>query len=230
VGRIAVKDVAVFYARAYEGVLHSRCYAAWDRVAAETPRATIIPVRNPDERSHYDMLELMWEMGVRRPERYLLLTEADFLPDLTVDWLQTAIDLMGPDALLGPRHVEWTGDSWEPRQEDPSIGASFMLFDTHRLREGYTPEFRNEKEDPGTTLHEQFTTTRVLGTPDHFSMKYPFGCHLFWSRIYNDEAYTATMEDDHIRLEMHHHGRYPLYCLQRAVCALLFRWELLGRV
>jgi hypothetical protein len=229
-----MKDVAVFYTRAYEGVLHQRCYDAWDRVAEETPRATIIPVKNPDGRSHYDMLELMWEMASRRPERYILLTEADFLPDLTKDWVGTAIELlgknMGDPALLGPRHVGWTGDSWEPRQDDASIGASFMFFDTHRLPEGFTPEFRSGTEDPGTTLHEQLPTARVQGIPDHFSMKYPFGCHLFWSRIYNDEAYTATMEEDHIRLEMHHHGRYPLYCLQRAVCALLFRWELLGRV
>ncbi|MEE8386739.1 MAG: hypothetical protein V3S01_12565 [Dehalococcoidia bacterium] len=202
------------------------CYDVWADVAARTPRAKIAAVPNPDEASHYVMLDRMWDLAIADGARYIILTEADFLPDLTVDWIQAAIDLLGDKAALTPRHVEWMGTSWEPVQADSGCGASFQLYDTTRLPEGFRPPWVHGTEDPISTLHLEIPTERVYGRDVHFSMRYAFGCHLFWSRVYNKAPFVESGG----KMQISFHHTYPLYCLQAAVVAMLRRWKEVLRV
>ena len=223
------KDTIVLYTRAYEGPIHQLCYNAWRKVSQHPPtaaRARVVEVPNKAGLDHYQMLASMWEAARASGERYVILTEADFLPDLTMDWIQAAIHEMGECVALTPRHCEWMGTSWEPIQTGTGCGASFILFDTSQLPVDFTPEWRHENHDPGVMLNRQIHVARVTGQDVHFSMRYAFGTHLFWSRVYNEEPF--LYEDGKLKLQ--YHQTYPIYCLQAACVAMLRRWEVASHV
>jgi len=218
------KDTRVIIPNVYKGPRHTQCMAAWN-YAYEHGEFELEWLFNADESDHYTMLERGWKAAQEGPERFFILTEADFLPNCTIDWVREARFLLGGFQGLGCAHVERVGSTYEAVQSSVNPGAWFLMFDKEKIG-AETPNFHYEDQDPAVTLSHQYGLHIIQGRPEFFSMIYPFGCHLFWSRHFNDALF--KFKDGRLSFPVTNLG-YPLAVILPTIDALLKRWEVVKR-
>lgn len=186
-------DVKTRIIRAFEGPRHDRLYSIWDAIAEYQPECNLEWFPNPNgwAYSHGEAFNAIWEEERDRPSRYLLLTEADFLPDL--QWKRWfSPKNLGPDAAAqGVAYVTRDPDTMEAMTRNFPGGWWILIDKTLAPRD---LEFRGTP-DPGNQLVQQF---RAAGHemyfypgrdcyPRHYGREYDtIGEHLFWSRHLHD--------------------------------------------
>ncbi len=181
--------IHVRMARPFDGPRHDRLSAIWD-VIAEYAHHEIKLIVTPNQEprlSHAEVFQKMWREDLECDNRFLLLTEQDFLPDLADDWLPLRmldaldVDALGVERLT--RHPETLGLSVHPGQ----AGGWWLLIDKHRAPAEL--DFA-AGDDPCNELPLQMKMEFVNGIdcyPFHFGVEYLTGIHFFWSRHYHDD-------------------------------------------
>ena len=175
-------------ARAFEGPRHDRLAKIWDCIAEyaqDDVRLIVEPNLNP-RLSHAEIFERMYAKDVKEPNRYLLLTEYDWLPDLGGDWLPTHVFDQEEIAVLATQYYTRNPTSMHLRKHPGLPGGWFLLIDKTRA-----PHIRtfHGTPDPGNQLAHEANTLVLPGEdcyPLHYGVEYPTGTHLFWSRHYHD--------------------------------------------
>lgn len=182
--------VTVRIARAFDGPRHRRLEAIWDTIA-EYARDRIVLRWEPNTRdrvSHADIFNRMWRKDRRGPNRYVLLTESDFLPDLNGHWLPlTELTYFDADA-LGVPYLTRNPSTLTLRVYETRVGGWWVLIDKSRAPASL--DFDGDP-DPCNQLGEQmkvrFARPTCDARPRHYGVRYPdLGDHLFWSRHYHD--------------------------------------------
>lgn len=190
---MAAPQVSVNLIRAFDGPRHKKLERAWTYfMEFLCPEATLHVYDNPGGRdSHAHCLNRIWEQEARRPTRYAILTEFDFLPSplffTDLDW----VDELHPVAAA--EYV--TRDPYTRQLQHHGIpGAWYILVDKKRCPDlDFSPAGRFN--DPANGLAEFISAkyslgTKLLPTEDNdnggYSIRIPQGEHLFFSRHYND--------------------------------------------
>lgn len=183
--------------RVFEGRRHERLRFLWDTIAEyASTKARIHWFANTTGMSHASCLAKMWEAELKRPERYALITEHDFLPDLR-SWLPIGM-LSADRPVLVARYVTRNPDTRKLRGHSVP-GAWYILVDKQYVRKLHL-EAWGECNDPANGL-EHFLPedhpgrgVRYLdyqdGLPDHYGVHMTVGDHLFWSRHLHDHENT----------------------------------------
>lgn len=196
-------NVELWYTRVFEGPLHERCYRLW---AERVPQARVL--HNTEGWDHERCLREIWERA--DPQRHLIITEADFLPDHTI--VETIMDAIGAGAaLVAPDYL--TRDHGPPHhiRTWPYTCGAWLLAFNRDFWGTEPPSF--EGLDPGNELWRQLQRwggkAHVLRAHDDFTcgVRYPdCGRHLFWSRHWNDApgGWAAGFSLDVIRAGAEH--------------------------
>jgi hypothetical protein len=188
------EQVTVRIARAFSGPRHSRLELIWDCVAEYLQDRMVLDVTDNQVRklSHAQIFQRMWEEEKDCPNRYVLFTEFDFLPDvdraLPLALLNVASRYKDSQyAAVGVQYATRHPETRVLRRHDGLAGGWWILIDKERapreLLFAGTP-------DPGNQLPDQMPMILERGEdswPFHFGIDYPFGTHLFWSRHYHDD-------------------------------------------
>lgn len=182
-------EVDVVITRCFEGPRHERLYNIWEAIAEYcTPHIRYRTFKHSGRLSHaqsfahiYDTERLVSDCD------YLLLTEADFLPDLNLrplDWTNRVH--IGDHQALATFYATRDPGSKALKFQRDKCGGWFVLL--HKPACPPRIDF-NGFPDPCNQLH-QALTVRIRegkdGYPEHYGIDYDFGTHLFWSRHYND--------------------------------------------
>ncbi|MEE8522143.1 MAG: hypothetical protein V3S83_12350 [Gemmatimonadota bacterium] len=174
-------DLLIYYTRAFEGPMHDRVYALWDRLAKRIP-----VVVGSDCGSHEASFRVAWKK-YRTRAKYLLLTEADFLHRPDTDFGLSRLKAVGTAALGVPYGTRAPGGVTRPDYHVgglPKVGGWWVLIDTERAPEKL--DFRGIP-DPCNGLNLQMTVALLEGRDRGPSIEYEgIGLHLFWSRHWND--------------------------------------------
>lgn len=187
----ATPPVNVLMLRAFDGPRHTRLRAIWDVLAEHNKKAWRLCRFEARSRTHAQGLNAMWEEELRRPERFAVITEEDFLPD----W-----ERFIPLDLLCPKRPIFCA---EYATRDPSTlklahhripGAWYVLIDKHRvgpLSFDCSGPFNDPANGLVSYVQKAYNVETLLikgkdCMPDHYGISYPTGAHLFWSRHYND--------------------------------------------
>ena len=187
--------IDVHLIRVFEGPRHETLYKLWDTVAefyAEEIR--VIWFANPECRlEHADCLNRIWVESQDRDSTRMIITEADFLPNLsnTDRWLQAPLDDKRSIAFAGAMYANREAGTRAVRHFSGLPAAWFLSFAKERCPK--ILDFRGPP-DPATRLPDQFEDgqgARLYKGLDEYprflSLTYPFGTHLFWSRHLNDD-------------------------------------------
>jgi hypothetical protein len=179
--------------RCFEGPRHERLYKIWDAIAEYiAPEANVRWYANPDVAlRHAQCFDRMWQEELEFDNRYVLFTEADFLPDLAVgleNWTGTTLL---KDAAVGTLYCTRSEKSWKAMQHRDRCGGWFLLMDKERIPREISFEGEPDPCNQMRSYLRRYGHTIVLRNgydpyPVHWGMEYPFGTHLFWSRHYND--------------------------------------------
>lgn len=183
-------DILAHILRVFKGPRHDRLENIWRAVTEYTPHLRLLVTDNWQCRRHDNALELAWMLIRRQPERYALITEFDFLPNLSGDWLPT--HLLTPEKpVVIAQHV------WRSAQTRALIphefgGAWYILIDKHHcpdlqgwFRAGIPP-----RTDPATNIDRKTGVTLLPAKdlyPEAYSVEYSTGIHCFWSRHLHDD-------------------------------------------
>jgi hypothetical protein len=182
--------------RAFDGPRHSRLEAIWDTIAEYHQAVVKLRVfNNPQYRlSHAECFQKIWdEQEVRRPNRFCIFTEYDFLPNLRApNWVGVSTLLNEDAVMLGCRYATRHPLTKKLVRPGRRAGGWFLALDKEHVP--LDLEFDGDP-DPCNQLPDQITATgkKVLlfpGTdayPRHYGIIYPHGTHLFWSRHYHDD-------------------------------------------
>jgi hypothetical protein len=190
-------DLSVRIAKPFGGFRNERLYAIWETVAEfwkDHLRLGLTP--NVGARwSHAQMFNKMWREELQQPEPYVLLTEADFLPNLDEPWWYS-----NPEAIfktLDAKHGQvFAALACEYCTRDPRTralkrrdlpGGWWVLIDKNRFND--TIDFHGVP-DPCNQLEAAIGGVYLCegadAYPDHYGIWYPYGEHLFWSRHLHD--------------------------------------------
>lgn len=181
-------DIAI--PKVFIGPRHDRLRAIWDTIAdyaKDDIRLQWIENRGC-HLSHADCFNLAWDRNYLAPGIYLLLTEADFLPDLRQQpkvW--TGRTYLGDYDALGVEYCTRTAGTYVLNRKGVP-GGWFIL-----LNKPLCPselDFHGTP-DPGNQLAEKLNIKLLKGCdayPQHHGIKYArIGDHLFWSRHLHDD-------------------------------------------
>lgn len=197
------------YIRFGEGLMNRLLHRLWHKIGEIYQAQIAVHVfPNTGALDHATALQLMWMRELRRPERWAVLTEHDFLPSIKA--IQRA--------RLGAAHSD-IGLVWTPyfirdsRPPFPLIKTEyttpwFLLIDKEKVQHlDFSPG--GEYNDPGNLLLDYLRENYPLvetghifcrdglknrKTP-HFGVDTSAGTHLYWSRHYNDPPDTELMPD-----------------------------------
>jgi hypothetical protein len=203
--------------RAFEGPRHARLEQIWQKYARQYEDRMHLHVFDNlgAKLNHADCLEAIWEAETRRPERYTIFTEFDFLP--------------GPDFLKAPSSAVEAASyvTRNPGTRNLTIfnkaGAWFVAIDK-QLGGDLRGAFRvgGAHNDPANLLADHLRRAggpgcRLLESEDcyprHYGVKVAMrGEHLFFSRHYGDPP--------HLRI-----AGLPLGDIQRKIDAVVADYE-----
>lgn len=187
--------INVRIARAFEGPRHTRLERIWDCVA-EFKKATLRLKVHPNpgaRKTHAQMFAEMWAAEQKEPNRWVLLTEFDFLPDLWSEVTPTAPILKHEVDAMGVYYCTRNPSSKQLVFPDNTMaGGWWLLIDKERAPKHL--DFEGQV-DPCTSLLYQMDMLLLRGQdcyPHHYGVSYPYGVHLFWSRHYHDDPNTRV--------------------------------------
>lgn len=186
--------VDVVITRCFEGPRHERLYKIWEAIAEFcAPTIRFRTFKHNGRLSHAQSFAHIYDVERQRTDTdYLLLTEADFLPNLrlrTLDWTNRVhiAEHQAVATFYGTRdpvtkNVKFHRDK---------IGGWYILL----CKPACPPRLDfHGTPDPCNQLHKDIRV-RIRegkdGYPTHFGIDYDFGSHLFWSRHYNDHPLTC---------------------------------------
>lgn len=177
--------IRVLRVPSWDGPRNSRCYELWER--NHWPFEWLYN----DSGSHAQGYVQAWIEERSRPERYLLLTEADFLPDVNFK-AKYIPELLQGHAICAPKYHTRNPVDNSMIVEHDRAGGWFVLLDKALI--SGLPKFHSQP-DPCNDL-PQYHDCRLLDPadayPEHFGAKYGPGVHLFWSRHYDGPELTAA--------------------------------------
>jgi hypothetical protein len=188
-------NLTVRLIRCFKGWRNERLHNIWDAIAEYTQVLRVRWYSNPEAKlRHGQCLNRIWQEEREFDNRYVLITEADFLPQLKKGpeyWAgpEACVD-GGADALLIPyakRKV--TRRMFEYNKLS---GAWYMYFDKTKVPERL--QF-DTQPDPGCGILQQLydAGNEITFTPGddcyprHYGISYPMGEHLFWTRHLHDD-------------------------------------------
>lgn len=192
-------QISINLIRAFEGPRHKKLERVWQYAANfHFPDARLHILDNPGGRdSHAHCLNRIWDQERRRPERYAVLSEFDFLPD--------------PDNFLDLDQVneEYPVAAVEYVTRDPYTrkllghgfpGAWYILVDKQACPDlDFTAggPFNDPANELAAFVRQKYNkAVRLLfgvdQYPRHYGVRYPQGTHLFFSRHYNDHPSTTV--------------------------------------
>ncbi len=185
--------INVNIARVFEGPRHDRLHILHEVLAeAQAARYFLCWWRNPGGLNHATALQQMWEAELRRPERYAVFTEHDFLPN-PERWLDLNL-LDAEHPVVSCRYVTRNPVTRKLVRTD-SVGPWYTLVDKDVVQNihweawGDTGDPANgmrhylEQEYPGRSVR---VLEPVDDYPTSYGVHYQTGMHLFWSRHYHD--------------------------------------------
>ncbi len=187
--------IAVRITKLFDGPRHERLYNIWEAIAEYCQEYMVLRwYNNLKGLNHASALNAIWQEEREFDQTRLILTEHDFLPDLTYnDWLlQKDFDDTPNIGAIGPSYAKRKSGSHILKNFENVMGAWFLSLDKERCPE--TINFHG-RVDPCTDLIKYLSAYGVQCVtyfgedphPLHFGVEYPFGTHLFWSRHYNDD-------------------------------------------
>lgn len=162
----------------FQGPRHDRLRRIWNKIGT-LPNIRLNWFQNSVGFTHGACLEIMWAEELRRPERYCLFTEADFLPNK--NWLP--LHKLTPER---PIHAAeyCTRDPVTLQLRKHGIpGGWFVLIDKTNCPVDLQWDSINGK-DPANDLPVHRTTfvNTLDALPLHWGVLMGPGDHLFWSR------------------------------------------------
>ncbi len=187
------EKVSVNIIRCFEGKRQERLRFLWD-VTAEYAKTRMVLHwhANPALANHATCLAAMWEAECARPNRYALITEHDFLPDLK-NFLPTAL-LSEDEPILAARYVTRNAQTRKLEGHN-AVGPWFMLIDKEHAPRDLHFEPWGIFNDPANGLNhflqaDHKKQVRFLSFKDsmplHYGCSMPTGEHLFWARHLHD--------------------------------------------
>lgn len=220
----------ITYTVAFQGPRHDNLYKIWDIVDKSTD-SRVVPVNNLDKANHFTMLERLWAQAWHEPERYVVITEHDFLPNLP-DWEETAFELLGDYAALAPEYITRRAEDWEIQRAEywgkSFSGAWFMLLDKEKCPRilDFTGGQEYGVPDPANKLVDQVSIKLMPGEDVFFpGIDYPVGRHLFWSRHYNDDPFVTEGTDTHVhKISSRFINGFSLPAIQMGVDISIKHW------
>lgn len=224
-------QVNVLQLRAFDGPRHDRLRAIWDCLAEHNKGAwRLCRFGNPRARlTHAQGLNAMWAEELKRPERYAIITEEDFLPD----W-----ENFVPLGLLTKKRPIFTAEYATRDARTLKVsghripGPWYVLVDKQYIG-ALNFDCAGVFNDPGNALVEycraSYGVDLILLTgkdcmPAHYGIKYLPGEHLFWSRHYNDPPELRPAGFDLGDIQRRHDERVTDY-LETAPAAFKDLWR-----
>lgn len=191
---MATPPVLVNVIRAFDDSRNRRLSLVWDALA-EYHRDKFRLMVHPNlgcRLSHDKMLNRIWEFVMHRTERYVCITETDFLPSkdfLPLDELTKAYPI------LAARYYTRDPETKKLRDHKDLVGAWYILVDREYID---LLDFTagGEFNDPANTLlqyvHDNYGKGLKLMNaedclPAHYGIRHMTGEHLFFSRHLADD-------------------------------------------
>jgi len=180
-------NVNVNLIRIFEGPRHDRLRLLWDCYAELRRRRLRLFWYPGAGRRHAQNLKLLWAEEMKRPERYAIITEHDFLPNFNF-FTPTAV-LGRASPVVAVRYVTRNPETLRLVKHD-FPGAWYLLIDKEFLPE---PNFDEGGpcNDPANLLATKGVEPIYLEPidcyPRHYGVEYMSGSHLFWSRHLHDD-------------------------------------------
>lgn len=206
--------VLVNLIRCFEGPRHDVLEGLWDGIAEhESERCRLLVHPNRAMVRHDVMLERLWNKIRDRDERYVLITEYDFLPDLE-DWLPTYF-LSEEEPVLAAQHC-WRHAKTRKMLPHGYPGGWYILVD-RLLCPDLSGAFRagpHPRTDPGNMLTDHVRAKVLLAHdlyPRCYGVRYYTGTHMFFSRHLHDDPRRRI-------------AGFPLGDIQRLHDAYVARW------
>lgn len=187
-------QVLVNTIRAFEGPRHTLLERCWDTYAeTNAQRMRYMCHSNAGARlSHAKMLNSIWnDFVLFRPERYIILTELDFLP--SPDFIKlTYVDSAYP--ILAATYCTREPGTNTMKEHSDIVGAWYICVDREYVDKlDFSPggPFNDPANNLVSYIHDEYGLgVRMLMPADcmprHYGVQYLTGEHLFWSRHYND--------------------------------------------
>jgi hypothetical protein len=181
--------------RCFDGWRNERLHALWDGIAEYERAVRVKWFPNPDARlRHAQCFNEMWAAEQSCANRYVVFTEADWLPKLILPvdgW--TAKTFLGPsDCMVGCNYVTRDAGTKRLRHYQASAGGWFFCIDKRRAAP--ILDFEGDP-DPGNEIPDQLEEYGCEGLfvdgedcyPNHYGVEWPWGTHLFWTRHLHDD-------------------------------------------
>jgi len=191
-------DLCIRLIKAFTGPRSSRLREIWRRIN-NMVEPEIKWLDNFDLiLSHTEGLHEMWHQEKDQPNRYVLFTEEDFLPDLsqpTEVWTGlTSLKLHQRATGVGVQYVTRDRLSSQPVPDWRKAGAWYLLLDKERV--GFTQITFSGRMDPCNELGFQIPLRILPGRdclPEHYGFNYrKIGTHMFWSRYLDEDPETMV--------------------------------------
>lgn len=186
-------DVRVAILRCFEGPRHDKLELIWDCIAEYCRDRVVLDV-HPNMRPmvrHDQALEMLWRKLKDAPERYLLITEFDFLPNLRKNlWLPTGL-LSKVYPVMAAQHA-WRNAATRALEPHEYPGAWYILIDKENVPDltGAFLPGPEPRTDPANCLFDhtsgKMAKIKVDCYPKAYGVGYFLGFHSFFSRHFND--------------------------------------------
>lgn len=182
--------------RAFEGPRHDRLEKLWVCIA-EYAKDRIRLIFEPNigaRASHAKMFQRMWAKDSEFENRFLLLTEMDFLPELAGQWLPVSLfEESAKVNAVATQYYTRNPNNMRLVRHAGKPGGWWVLVD--KTRAPAQLEFEG-RPDPCNQLPEQMPTAILPGIdcyPNDYGVEYAVGKHLFWSRHYHEGEDNETI-------------------------------------
>jgi hypothetical protein len=179
--------------RVFQGPRHDRLRFLWDCAAeAYSDHFRLRWFANPLVMSHAECLQRLWREELARPERFAIITEHDFLPDLHARWL--CLHLLDYEYPVAATRYATRGPNRRILRHN-YVAPWFVVIDKDRIRDLHWEEW-GEFHDPANGMKHFLEQERPGKSvkfievedcfPEHYGISCYPGTHLAWSRHYHD--------------------------------------------
>ena len=178
-------DVSINLINVFRGFRHDRLRASWNGWAyRHRDEFNLYWWKNPGFFSHEESLRAMWDDELRRPERFTIITEADFLPGSAFNLSH----LCTPERpIVAAEYCKRNPETLDLIHFD-CPAPWYLLIDKHHAP-ALTFDSAPPGNDPANALcaRERIWFLPQKDTlPRHYGTSMASGEHLFWSRHLHD--------------------------------------------